>query len=226
MRNTLGWHWLTNLNGSHRPIILIININSRELYFYQLYPRRPDLCKTSEAEMFGYRSVCHSLTWVPPLTNSISKPAFLSPCAWCDGLWCEDDDDDPLWRESLEVTSLTELTISVVSCICVGNISIVYYVNDGRYWGHLGLLTTPHTQIIKQGKWCSSRYHLTPPSPTTGMISIRQLHHTRRDLGVLRSVKDCCILVVSGVNLIRKFKIEEIDGGKFVRCVLTKLKEN
>ena len=32
------------------------------------------------------------------------------------------------------------------------NISIVYYVNDGRYCGHLGLLTTPHTQIIKQGK--------------------------------------------------------------------------
>ena len=34
------------------------------------------------------------------------------------------------------------------------------------------------------------------------------------------------MLVVSGVNLIRKFKIEEIDGGKFVGCVLTKLKEN
>ena len=32
------------------------------------------------------------------------------------------------------------------------NISIVYYVNDGRYCGHLGVLTTPHTQIIKQGK--------------------------------------------------------------------------
>ena len=48
-------------------------------------------------------------------------------------------------------------------------------------WGYPPLLTTPTSQIIKQGKWCWSRYHLLPPSylscPPTRMISIRQLYH-------------------------------------------------
>ena len=32
------------------------------------------------------------------------------------------------------------------------NISIVYYVNDGRYCGHLGVLTSPHHPYLSDHK--------------------------------------------------------------------------